>query len=71
MKAEEKKMCELLYWKGDIISIDHGKSSLGEELTGYGVNYQGEQYRITRRDDDDEWIYFYHVPFWAFKQKGE
>lgn len=64
MTQAEKKLCDRVLEKGEIIQYEHAKSVEGESLTFYQVLYDGEIYHLTLCEKEvgpDEWIYFFHA----------
>ena len=57
MKDEEKKMCQLVYDKGNIISVLNTECD-GLEISCYVIELDGETYTVTSHNG--EWVYFHH-----------
>ena len=58
MRAEEKKMCELVLAEGTVMSKDEYNTVEGISVESYTVELLGEEYILTK--NDGEWVYFYH-----------
>ena len=58
MSNEEKMMCQLVFDKGDVVSVLNSECD-GIKIVCYIVDLNGESYTLTSHDG--EWIYFNNI----------